>query len=177
MNTITKIFLSLLLVCTTFIAQGQCLPEGITFTNQSQIDDFPRNHPDCTEIIGNVLIGGYLENLNGLSQITHIGGFLKINNTTLENMDGLENLQTVESLLMESNANLQNIEALSNLSSTNRIVLMNNHNLLTLSGLEGINILPQELSINQNSSLENLHGLENLVSIGKNCNIYLNPSL
>ena len=32
-------------------SQG-CLPEGITFTTQEQIDNFQINYPGCTEIEG-----------------------------------------------------------------------------------------------------------------------------
>ncbi len=38
------------------ISQG-CLPEGITFTTQEQIDNFQTNYPGCTEIEGDVIIG------------------------------------------------------------------------------------------------------------------------
>ena len=34
-----------------------CLPEGITFTTQEQIDNFQTNYPGCTEIEGDVYIG------------------------------------------------------------------------------------------------------------------------
>ena len=51
-----------------------CLPEGIVFTNQSQIDQFQINYPNCTEIEGDVVIGFWLgtniTNLNGLSILT-----------------------------------------------------------------------------------------------------------
>lgn len=33
-----------------------CLPSGITFTTQQQIDDFAMNYPGCTEILGQVVI-------------------------------------------------------------------------------------------------------------------------
>ncbi|WP_339697579.1 T9SS type A sorting domain-containing protein [uncultured Marixanthomonas sp.] len=170
------LFLILLFGNLSFIT-GQCLPNGITFTSQSQIDDFPSNYPSCTEIIGDVLIAGNLSNLNGLSQITNIGGFLKINNTTLENLDGLENLQTIESLLIEYNNNLQHIQALANITSVSRILLIVNESLLSLSGLEGITNIPLELNIHQNQALESLMGLQNVVNIVNNCTISLNPQL
>jgi S-formylglutathione hydrolase FrmB len=52
-----------------------CLPQGITFTNQAQIDNFQTNYPGCTEIEGDVTIAGDdITNLNGLSVLTSIGG-------------------------------------------------------------------------------------------------------
>lgn len=54
-----------------------CLPEGITFNTQEQIDNFQINYPNCTEIEGGVLIEGTdITNLNGLSVITSIGDYL-----------------------------------------------------------------------------------------------------
>jgi len=60
-----KIFLNFALVafgCYNAISQG-CLPEGITFTTQAQIDSFQINYPGCTKIEGNVNIknsGGWV---------------------------------------------------------------------------------------------------------------------
>ena len=55
-----------------------CLPNGITFNSQAQIDAFATNYPGCTEILGKVSISessaGNIVNLNGLSQITSMGG-------------------------------------------------------------------------------------------------------
>lgn len=54
-----------------------CLPEGITFTTQEQIDNFQSNYPGCTDIMGTVLIeGNNITNLDGLSVITSVGGYL-----------------------------------------------------------------------------------------------------
>ena len=52
-----------------------CLPEGIEFTNQAMIDNFQFTYPECTHIEGNVIINGSnINNLNGLLDITQIGG-------------------------------------------------------------------------------------------------------
>jgi hypothetical protein len=40
-------------------SQG-CLPEGITFTTQAQIDSFQINYPGCNAVEGNVIIEAYL---------------------------------------------------------------------------------------------------------------------
>ena len=58
-------------------SQSPCLPEGITFTTQEQIDNFQANYPGCTEIEGGLLVqGNNITNLDGLSVITSIGGYL-----------------------------------------------------------------------------------------------------
>ena len=54
-----------------------CLPEGITFSSQEEIDNFQNNYPNCTEIEGDVIIEGTeITNLNGLNILNSIGGFL-----------------------------------------------------------------------------------------------------
>ncbi len=54
-----------------------CLPSGITFTTQEQIDNFQSIYPNCTEIEGDMIIeGNDITNLEGLSVLTAIGGFL-----------------------------------------------------------------------------------------------------
>ena len=72
-----------------------CLPQGIVFTTQSEIDSFQVTYPNCTEIGGSVGIGGSdITNLHGLDVITTIGGNLRIyDNPLLENLTGLENMR------------------------------------------------------------------------------------
>ena len=48
-------FLLVLTFQANVFSQG-CLPEGITFTTQQQINDFQTNYPGCTEIEGDVEI-------------------------------------------------------------------------------------------------------------------------
>jgi hypothetical protein len=83
-----------------------CLPEGITFETQAQIDSFQINYPNCKEIEGDVYIGAEggssITNLNGLNVITSIDGSLHIgwvggswphhyNNPLLTSLSGLSN--------------------------------------------------------------------------------------
>ena len=70
------------------------LPQGIKFTTQAQIDSFPDNHPNCSEIQGLVyIIGSNIANLTGLSFIFSVGADLYIRNApALTNLSGLDNL-------------------------------------------------------------------------------------
>ena len=76
---------------------SSCLPEGITFTTQEQIDNFQTNYPGCNEIEGNVTINGIdISNLNGLNVVTSIGGSLLIfGNDILINLSGLNSLNII----------------------------------------------------------------------------------
>lgn len=69
-----------------------CLPDGITFTTQGQIDSFPINYPGCTEIEGDVVISnGNYSNLDGLKIVQRINGDLNIHGE-FDNYDGLVTL-------------------------------------------------------------------------------------
>ena len=48
-----KVIVLLVVVVGMINASGQgCLPEGIAFTTQEQIDNFQTDYPGCTEIFG-----------------------------------------------------------------------------------------------------------------------------
>jgi len=77
-----------------------CLPEGITFDYQWQIDNFQTNYPGCTEIEGDVLIGtngsSIITDLDGLNVIESIGGDLVLwENWSLTDFSGLNNVVSV----------------------------------------------------------------------------------
>jgi hypothetical protein len=77
MRRLSFVFLVLMFIRVSGPAQS-CLPEGITFNRQSQIDSFQVNYPGCTEIEGDVTItGNIIYDLNGLNVLTSIGGNLE----------------------------------------------------------------------------------------------------
>ena len=125
-----------------------CLPEGITFTTQAEIDNFQINYPYCTEIEGDVWIGAYpssnIANLNGLGVITSILGALRIvGNDSLLSLAGLESLDYIGGGLG----------------------IAINHFLTSLTGLGNLQYIGGGVSIAQNAILSSLTGLENLTSI------------
>ena len=95
-----KSFLIAMAISYTVVFSQGCLPDGITFTTQEQIDNFQTDYPGCTEIEGCVFIddfcSGDITNLNGLNVVTYIGGYLIISNTlNLSNLSGLSNLSYI----------------------------------------------------------------------------------
>ena len=100
-----------------------CFPDGLTLTSQVEIDSFQVNYPNCTEIEGNLILEKFIENLDGLSHLTSIGGNLAI----------------------RWNGYLLSITGLSGLTSIGGSLSVHNNNFLTsLSGLE--NIDPESIS-------------------------------
>jgi hypothetical protein len=192
-----KLYIVILLFFLANRAIGQtclpCLPQGITFSFQDQIDHFQINYPGCSQIEGNVTINGIdITNLDGLNILTSIGGNLTIidcNNLT--NLTGLDSLASIGGTLwIESCPILKNLSTLENLTSVldglylydcialKELVGLRNAtfsggsfniilcpSLKNLKGLEHLTTITGVLTINSNDSLTTLSGLENLSSV------------
>ncbi|MBC8465651.1 T9SS type A sorting domain-containing protein [bacterium] len=119
-RTAKTIIILLMGLLPSFTASSQgCLPEGITFTTQNQIDSFQINHPGCTEIEGPVIISGQdnIIQLEGLSGVTSIAGALNIsNNYSLVSLTGLQNLASINgNLVIGQNSRLKSLTGLNNI--------------------------------------------------------------
>jgi len=115
-------------VCST------CLPEGIWFFSQAQIDNFPLSYPGCTRIEGYVVINGEdITNLNGLASVNIIAGGLSIySNNALTNITALENLTSIGGrLCVNKNNRLVSLKGLDNIhyQSINDLIIINNESL------------------------------------------------
>jgi hypothetical protein len=120
-----------------------CLPEGITFATQSQIDSFSILYPNCSEIEGEVFIEGEdINSLIGIEALTAIHGSLRINynNTILTTLNGLNNLTYIGgSLMIGGNAGLSDISALGNVDYVGYFIIVSfNPYLNSLAGLDNI---------------------------------------
>jgi hypothetical protein len=174
-----KIFLNVVLVlfgCLNAFSQG-CLPEGITFTTQAQIDSFPINYPGCTVIDGDVVINGVwnISNLNGLAALTAIGGALNIHNShLLTNFTGLDNLTSIGGYLyINTNINQASFHGLEALTSVGGYFWMEqyyNTTLLNFSGLDNLTSIGGYVHL-ANCALTSFTGLENLATIGGDLSI------
>lgn len=161
-----------------------CLPEGITFSTQQEIDNFPANFPDCTEIEGFVRIQestpGAIDNLFGLIQIARIEGDLTIvQNKSLEELSGLNNLQHVEgSVWISQNPALTDLQGLNNLIDIGGFFQVSFcDGLFSLNGIENLSTVGTSFSIQFNEGLVNLNGIKSLDSVGTFFTIQQNPSL
>jgi hypothetical protein len=162
-----------------------CLPEGITFTTQAQVDSFPVNYPGCTQIEGVVTINGEdISNLSGLNGLTYIGEGLFIGtffyggNFQLTNLAGLENLTSIEGYLhINQNFVLTSLSGLNNLTSIGDYLVIYGNALDNLSGLSGLTSIGGSLHIARNYNLSDLSGLENLQTIGGDIRISENEVL
>lgn len=165
---ITSIFLFL------FIGKGAAFAFtcnlNILFTTQAEIDNFPSNYPNCTDITGFVriegIVGSDITNLDGLSGITSIGGYLRIRNCPLlENIDGLNGLTSVGDELRITNCPLlTDIDALNNLTFVGSMLIIGGCSLL--EHIDGLNALTGTglIEIGGNESLTSIDGFNGLTS-------------
>jgi hypothetical protein len=195
MKTLALIFVAAATLGSQILYAQGCLPEGITFTTQEEIDNFQANYPGCTEIIGYVVIDGYfgnITNLNGLSGLTSIGDGLFINSTyDLTNLTGLDNLTYIGGdvdlwhnwglinlagldgltsigggLHISWNESLISIASLVSLTSIGGVLYISGNPVISLTGLEGLTSVDGDIVIYSNWVLTSLTGLEGLNSIG-----------
>lgn len=170
------------------LAQAQnCLPQGITFNTQAQVNAFPTTYPGCTQIDGFLHIGpsndagaGGITDLTPLAQITSVGGYLTVEFTIgLETLDGLDNLTSVGGYLqMYANDNLADITALSNLTTVGGLLEVRlNPSLTSLEGLGSVSSTGGNLIVRLNDGLTDLQGLEGLVDVGGAVTVEGNPAL
>ena len=176
-----KTALLLLLLIPSFLFSQSCLPEGIIFTAQEQIDNFQINYPNCTEIEGYVEIqGGGITNLDGLNVINSFGNTLTINITdNLVSLEGLENVTSIAiHLQIFDNVALSSLEGLENLTSIGAALLIwGNLGLTSLEGLDNLTSVGSIMTISNNAVLSSLEGLENLTTVEGDLLIEQNPSL
>ncbi len=149
--------------CTVSTSFSQnCLPSGISFTSQADIDAFPSNYPNCVEIDGDVTIGYFQTCINGSGTSTDIN-----------NLDSLYQLTSVHgNLIIALNSNLIDLTGLDGLINIdNHLRIFCNDNLISLNGLNNLVSVGGTTSIGNgsagfvgNAKLQNLIGLSNLIN-------------
>ncbi len=170
---LTLIFILSVLINFNAPAQS-CIPGVIIFTTQEQIDDFATNHPGCTEILGSVYveeaITGTINSLNGLNQVTSIGGYLHIqDNDAITTLSGLDNITSIGGYLhIQDNDAITTLSGLDNITSIGGYLHIQDNDAITiLSGLDNITSIGGCLDIQGNDVLTTLSGLDNITSIGE----------
>lgn len=145
-----------------------CLPYGITFHTQESVDNFQVNYPNCTEIEGDIWIEGEdITNLQGLNVITKVHGSFYIRwDSTLTSLEGLENLSFIGGRLDISGTVLNNLEGLNNLTYIGEYLNIGYADSITsLSGIENLEYVGGSILFAYCSSLTTLSGLPNLDTI------------
>lgn len=104
----------------TFSTLSVCPSGPVVLLSQADVDNFGATYPNCTEIEQNVYISGYPNGVTDISPLQHIvsiGGELEFNSTNLVNLDALSNLTHVGGRIrIISNYHLVDISGLSNIT-------------------------------------------------------------
>ena len=187
-----KILLSILGVAIAVGAEAQtCGAGGLSFSTQTEINNFTTNFPGCTQILGDLTItGATVTNLNGLSGVTSIGGSLQIYEVSLVNLTGLGSLTKVSGdlgvTIIPSLTSLTGLSALTEitgqltvwntaivnfsgmplLTKLGSLGLRENTSMTSFTGLSGITTIPGWMYISDNP-VASTAGLENLTSVGQ----------
>ena len=146
-------------------ATTPCLPEGIIFNTQQQIDNFHENYPICMHIEGNVeIVGTSISNLEGLNPLQSIGGYLRIHDSPLlNNLSGLSSLVSIGGTLKINNLPIVNFTGLNALETVGgEVHIVSLPNLLSLDGLDSLSAISGKLMISDN---ERLHQIDDLISL------------
>ena len=176
----------LLLTFAGFGLNAQCPLGDVTLSSQAEVDSFVADYPDCTEIAGELVIGGGLSsttditNISGLSGLTSIAGKLRIRfNAVLTSLTGLEQLTFVGvDLSIRVNPVLTSLEGLEQLTSIGRnFFLEENASLTSLAGLSQLTSIGGSLSVDGNAGLTSLTGLGQLTSFDGGLSIHSNPGI
>ena len=172
------LFFAFLLSFTHSIGQT-CLLDGILFQTQTAINSFPVNHPNCSEILGDVTIyGDAISSIDSLKSLIKINGALAIRSTNLQNLNGLQNTSSIgKDLLITSNPVLESLNGIQNIHSLGGAFRIENNNELTsLTAITNIAKVPYQLRISGNEKLTTLHGLGS-IKTAKDVVIYNNLAL
>jgi len=163
-----SLLLGLIIFHIAMVFSHPCLPDGIILETQAQIDSFQINFPGCTNILGDVEIGGGsysdITNLNGLCDITNIGGDLYIHGcSNLNTLSGLNSLTSIGGYLYIMANALIDLSGLENvLSIGGDLIVTSNENLQSMAGLENLDPTTiADLIINNNPALSMCH-IENI---------------
>lgn len=184
MNLQQVLLLGMLSLCLNLKAQNTCLPDGITFTSQEQVDSFTILYPNCTKILGNLNFqSSSINDLSALSNITEVGLSVQIyscHGLTAAGLQGLQNLVKIGGRLTIGNNNfLTNLNAFNNLEEIgSQLTITKNNQLTHLSSFNNLKHLDQYFEISENPVLVNIQGFNNpdLDTIGF-ANILENPDL
>jgi hypothetical protein len=179
------LFLFIVAMSRGFAFPQGCLPEGIIFETQEQIDNFQIYYPGCTEIEGDVFIGSEngnydIMNLQGLIAVKNIDGCLEINGCHgLGILSGLDSLTWIGGYLR-----IQNCTELDNFSGLNSLThvggafeITGNYMLTSIQALESLTAIDSGFVVADNPSLHTLEGLDHLIYIAGSIKIMSNAYL
>ncbi|WP_031530549.1 T9SS type A sorting domain-containing protein [Dyadobacter crusticola] len=159
-----KIYFLLILTVSVKFAFGQCPTSNITLTTQAQVNNFITTYPNCSVFNNSVVVtGNGITNLNGLSNLTKVGG-LSISNTSLTDLTGCNNLTEAGSISLWDNFSLTSVNGLNSLTRIRSSLTVANCFAFTdISALANLTKI-EEIALS-NVAVTSLNGLNNIDSL------------
>lgn len=198
-----KITVSILTILLSFTMSSQVYNGDLFFDMHSDVDSFLTANPNVTEINGSVTIqtdanGGSINSFYGLQNITKITGSFKINQYSplVSTLNGLNNLTYIGGSIYIENTWMNDISGLQNLTYVGGNVVISGNNISDFSPLNNLlhvgyslklTSKPQYCCSNSNLLLKltnipydlifsigiaNLNGLSNIATVGRD--VYIN---
>lgn len=156
-----NIILFTIIFLVTFSLYAQCPTKGIVFGNQSQIDSFIIEYPNCDSLpyirfVDDGLIDP-ISNFNGLKNIKYINSSIELPYLgSLSDVSGLNNVEFINGNLIinfDSNSIIKNLFIFNNLKIINGNLEVYSNSFDTLSGLNSIEVIEGGLYIHNNRTL------------------------
>ncbi|MBT8341241.1 MAG: hypothetical protein HKP58_10285 [Desulfatitalea sp.] len=124
--------------------------------------------------IGVFRFGGMIDNplltdINGLENLTSVGGYFNIaTNTVLESLEGLNSLESIgKHLYILSNSSLEKINGFNSLTTVSEFLMITrNPSLISIEGFNRLKFTGRDLIINENSALEHIDAFPEMTSVG-----------
>ncbi|MBK8850251.1 MAG: T9SS type A sorting domain-containing protein [Saprospiraceae bacterium] len=155
-----SLFSLVLLSATSTLYAQACLPQGVVFTTQNELNQFKTTYPDCKIIEGDLVVGSY--------------STLIIKNKDIVNLSPLGNIEEVKgNLIISSIENLIDLSALAKLKKVGKdIIIQGNSKMESLKGLEKITGVEGKLELFSNNVAKmSTKGLDNIKYIKGDLNI------
>ena len=156
---------------------SECVSDSINITSQEDVNNFPKNYPDCKNIASLVIKGVDITNLDSLIYLDSVDKGLTIEQTSLTDLEGLEHINFAEAtnFQIKSNALLLDIVNISYRSDIDSLVITDNGSLLQISN-PGYTSYANVILIDNNESLTGVPFFNDLLG-GDEVIVINNPQL
>ena len=161
--------------------------ERLAFTSQSEINAFDFSTANLKRItIGPSSGNDAITDISALSELTTLARLLitdnqklKFINDPMDNTNnGLVNLATISGgLLIQNNPLLVNLNGFPLLTKVGDLSVLNNSRLQNIDGLSALSLINGHVAVQDNSRLQNIDGISALTRIGRGVDIWNNDNL
>jgi len=159
-------------------AKAQCPKSTLTIDNQKEIDNFSFTYPNCEEMTKALVITGSVTNLNGLSAIKKYNTFTIYNTFQLTTINGSSAIESLNGLYIFSNTALQTIGGFDSLMDLqNELLIESNPNLTDIHAFSKINNEVKSINIAENFNLKRIVGFDSVKQISNSLKVSNSPSL